>query len=523
MTSSSTLTALSVSDIINSEAMVDESKDRDNNDKKDDDLSFASFGDKLDVLSDASSFLSDRSLLRRSSRSDYARTSMKVLDGGWECFNQNMLEQRQMRLSTYRWNANKHSISSEENGNSVQLPSSMSEASLSEARRWERRFRPEVFDKSYVKNNKDINEEIEELCLTFRFKRGEEIVVQKKRTSSTNSDIISLRKSVSIKSGQKESPPSGRWGPASEKERLNKLKCILSKDDVVVLKQGPIMLDERGIAHDWFLRESDVQQYELSVLTTAFIICDIKKSDSGEVTRKLKHCDEIQNIVSVMDIDFIDNDFEERRTEKTNGFQVIVQGFSHAFICVDDIQKLAWIKAFEFAIMNQEKYRGKINLAPGWNHLIMRTSIHSAAWCGDDEMLEIILDCADDYASIVDVPDAEGFSPIHYAILQNNVSCLTLLLECGCDVNKLSSQFMSPAKYCELGDNFEEDVKRAETVNEMLKLLHTYGAKEAASILKKNEKIVKSVRYSLSKMALKMKKMTSQRQVDINLRSSKVM
>ena len=82
---------------------------------------------------------------------------------------------------------------------------------------------------------------------------------------------------------------------------------------------------------------------------------------------------------------------------------------------------------------------------------------------------------------------------------------------------------MSPAKYCELGDNFEEDVKRAETVNEMLKLLHTYGAKEAASILKKNEKIVKSVRYSLSKMALKMKKMTSQVQDDINLRSSKVM
>lgn len=178
--------------------MVDESKDRDNNDKKGDDLSSVSFGDKSDGLSEASSFLSDRSLLRRSSRSDYMRTSMKVLDGGWECFNQNMLEQRQMRLSTYRWNANKHSISSEENGNSVQLPSSMSEASLSEARRWERRFRPEVFDKSYVKNNKDINEEIEELCLTFRFKRGEEIVVQKKRTSSSNSDIISLRKSVSI-------------------------------------------------------------------------------------------------------------------------------------------------------------------------------------------------------------------------------------------------------------------------------------------------------------------------------------
>lgn len=126
-----------------------------------------------------------------------------------------------------------------------------------------------------------------------------------------------------------------------------------------------------------------------------------------------------------------------------SGIQIIVPGGSYAFSCNDINQKLSWIRTLEFAIVNQEKYKNETKKEIGRQHFIMRTSIHSAAWVGDDEMLEIILESYEDQTSLVDLPDADGFSAIHYAILQKNVSCVTLLLEAGCDPNKLRYVLMN--------------------------------------------------------------------------------
>lgn len=141
--------------------------------------------------------------------------------------------------------------------------------------------------------------------------------------------------------------------------------------------------------------------------------------------------------MSVIDLGYTDIDgMSSDNTSSTSGIQIIVQGCSYAFSNVDNAQKQSWIRTLEFAIVNQEKYK-ETKKDIGWQHLIMRTSIHSAAWIGDDEMLDIILESYDGDTSLVDLPDADGFSAIHYAILQKNLACLTLLLEAGCDPNKL--------------------------------------------------------------------------------------
>lgn len=59
--------------------------------------------------------------------------------------------------------------------------------------------------------------------------------------------------------------------------RLDEHACsVLINTNAVLLKQGPILLDESGgCANDWFLREEEVQPRELFILTDAFMVCTI--------------------------------------------------------------------------------------------------------------------------------------------------------------------------------------------------------------------------------------------------------
>ena len=53
-------------------------------------------------------------------------------------------------------------------------------------------------------------------------------------------------------------------------------RSVLINTNAVLLKQGPILLDESGrCAIDWFLREEEVQPRELLILTNAFMVCTI--------------------------------------------------------------------------------------------------------------------------------------------------------------------------------------------------------------------------------------------------------
>jgi len=181
-----------------------------------------------------------------------------------------------------------------------------------------------------------------------------------------------------------------------------------------------------------------VCSYEVFINTNnpfqqAFIVCEVKTVGSNAV-RTLQSCASIASIVSVFDMMFTDQDDSNYtgrgEEEHIHGFQIIMTSDSIAFLCPDEIQKEAWLRAIEFAVKN-ENSRDEAHF--GWQHGIMRTSMHSAAWVGDDEMLFTAIDANHP----VDIPDAEGFCPIHYAVIRQHLECLRILLDSDADPNKL--------------------------------------------------------------------------------------
>ena len=138
---------------------------------------------------------------------------------------------------------------------------------ISNAHRWERRLRVEVFDGYFVSHNKDINDEIEELCLSFGFRR-----TTKHEVDTNDSDSDPDRKSGDLK--QLSADPlhkegfgngdcfRGSFGPATEKQLLDRLKEIASRQ-VVILRQGPILFDDCDIFHE----ADSSKDHELIVLT----------------------------------------------------------------------------------------------------------------------------------------------------------------------------------------------------------------------------------------------------------------
>lgn len=79
-----------------------------------------------------------------------------------------------------------------------------------------------------------------------------------------------------------------------------------------------------------------------------------------------------------------------------------------------------------------------------------------------------------------------------------------------------SSQLKSPAKYCEFGGVIDEDIS---VLNNILKLLEEHGSKDAGSIIKKNDRKSKSMKYTMTRMFTSFRKKNDEIE-NMNLRNS---
>lgn len=165
--------------------------------------------------------------------------------------------------------------------------------SLYDTRRWDRRLRLEVFDQQFVSRNEDINEEMKNLCRSFGFERDTNSLGDNKdilpEPEGMLSDLYTWSTSSINKIRQNGNKPSrsdilvndraiGGSFALVQRELLKILEDLLSRE-IAVLKQGPIMLEER----DLFQLKNEEKLYELIVLSEV----------------KLYHCISIKWIFSI--------------------------------------------------------------------------------------------------------------------------------------------------------------------------------------------------------------------------------
>mmetsp|Transcript_38466 Transcript_38466/g.56651 ORF Transcript_38466/g.56651 Transcript_38466/m.56651 type:complete len:180 (-) Transcript_38466:78-617(-) len=81
----------------------------------------------------------------------------------------------------------------------------------------------------------------------------------------------------------------------------------------------------------------------------------------------------------------------------------------------------------------------------GWKHRIMRTSIFSAAFCGDADMLEKIMLVAT--RKSIDMLDSSGYTALHYAAMKGHNVCIVMLLDAGADPNATDRDMRTPIYY----------------------------------------------------------------------------
>jgi len=432
--------------------------------------------------------------------------SMNPDDEVWKSFNNSMQMMRSLRSSQLEVKSDdeefKHSngCSKKENSRS----SIIDNANIRDIRRWEKRMSHKLFDEDFVTKNLQIKAEIVDMCTSLGLF---EVL-----NSCTKVEILREKSEHSSRIGSKGSKASF-VGPLVGKELERAFREKITEKSVV-LKQGPIVLDDRGqLFRSSRYFEGEFIAHELTILTNAVIVCEVKRVGSN-AGRTLQSCASIASIVSVFDMMFTDQDdsIDTGRGEEEliHGFQIIMTSDSIAFLCPDEIQKEAWLRAIEFAVKN-ENSRDEAHF--GWQHGIMRTSMHSAAWVGDDEMLFTAIDANHP----VDIPDAEGFCPIHYAVIRQHLECLRILLDSDADPNKLSSEFRSPAQYCELKVGSGQDQKR---LDDMLELLDDYGSDDAKTVLDINKKRQKSVKFNVSRMFSRLTTFSGTNDESVNLRSS---
>lgn len=172
--------------------------------------------------------------------------------------------------------------------------------------KWSSRLRrSEIFDVNYQASPSQVRE-LSDLADSLGLLKDKKSVEALRRMTNDRVDRIKgqldvsglrassshLRQSQTASSSGRFSlqEMSGRWRSSNSessfassmnigvsKTKLNERACsVLINTNAVLLKQGPVLLDESGCANDLFLREEEVQPRELIILTDAFMVCTIE-------------------------------------------------------------------------------------------------------------------------------------------------------------------------------------------------------------------------------------------------------
>lgn len=148
---------------------------------------------------------------------------------------------------------------------------------------------------------------------------------------------------------------------------------------------------------------------------------------------------------------------QEYNYHNTSFLLVLKSGISFVVTCPTSLHKILWLDAFPHALLSSCNSDNNILLD------LLRTNIYSAAFVGDDSMLQRILELYnynnndddednDVVRSVLNTKDHIGYTPLHYATREKRTMCMKYLLDAGADPNTKDDTGSTPLDYATQDD-----------------------------------------------------------------------
>jgi hypothetical protein len=132
--------------------------------------------------------------------------------------------------------------------------------------------------------------------------------------------------------------------------------------------------------------------------------------------------------ISIADLKSIDPN------EESSAFEIRTAERPYIFLAESEADKKIWLEELEAAIFSilSEKPNNK----PGWYHEVVRGTFHSAAYTGDEDLVQKYITRFSGQS--LDPTDEAGMTPLHWASLNGHVGIVEKLLGFGAEVDHVN-------------------------------------------------------------------------------------
>jgi hypothetical protein len=222
---------------------------------------------------------------------------------------------------------------------------------------------------------------------------------------------------------------------------LSSLISIPEELNIRISKETLFSSDRRCIKHDALYIQSKLAERSIYLLNDFILVIAIQEDDLPllEEAIELKNSQiKCEDFNGSLDVTFLNE--EDSRVCATNNLEIIWPQGSMIISFNEETQKNCWTSAIFAGICDSVPDQDR---KIGWRHHIRLGTIHSAVATRDMAILESYKELCEsgslDY-SIFDLPDDEGFTPIHFACIFRIPYIVQFLLDVGVDVTVKDSQ-----------------------------------------------------------------------------------
>ena len=176
----------------------------------------------------------------------------------------------------------------------------------------------------------------------------------------------------------------------------------------------------------------------LFLLNDVILITTVQNSGSILSFSSDKFC--VSKVIQLDQISFCDLSWKNSE-ETLCAFEIVTPNRPYVFVAESESDKRIWLEEISSAVFCIKVNSPEV-LNPGWNHVICRGTIHSAAYFGDLELLQYQIGRLN--GESVDISDGNGMCPIHWAALKGRLDALNLLVDNLSNIDQLNDGLTSP-------------------------------------------------------------------------------
>ena len=240
-------------------------------------------------------------------------------------------------------------------------------------------------------------------------------------------------------------------------EKLSNKLILKSNDDELVQKFNILNLPRVILYEGKALKRSTnsliqhLSKRNLILLNDVLIICSIQSNTFGSDKFIVKNILNLSHLSINSNCNDPSNSIAPPTTPgSTTSASSEVERFSfelrtnqsklYHFIIETESEHRIWLEELKtaiYCIKLSSQYANQLN--PGWIHEVIRGTLHSAAYFGDNEFINSYFLNISDIKSIVNERDELGMTALHWACFENQLSTVELLLSYESNVDELNN------------------------------------------------------------------------------------